>query len=211
MVEGAERLTFESGSLLLEGMLLDGNDDGALAIIMHPHPRYGGDMDNDVVLELCAALNATGATTLRFNFRGAGRSQGSYDGGRGERDDALAAAAFLRERRPVSPLIAAGYSFGAMIAAGVAAELAPRALVLVSPPVAHTPMPALPEGLPTLAIAGDHDAYAPSDRIGATSGAKVVVVPGVDHFWSGGLRALNAEVSVFVCAALQSGSATSSA
>jgi len=179
MVERAEkRVTFRSDSLSIEGMLLDGHDDGALAVVMHPHPQYGGDMDRAVVMELCATLNTTGATTLRFNFRGAGRSQGSFDGGRGERDDAIAAAAFLRERRPAAPLILAGYSFGAMIAAGVAAELAPRALVLVSPPVAHMPMPALPEGLPTLAIAGDHDGYAPSDRIAVASASKVVIVPG---------------------------------
>jgi pimeloyl-ACP methyl ester carboxylesterase len=70
-----------------------------------------------VAMELCLVLNATGATTLRFNFRGAGRSEGSFDGGRGERGDAMAAAAFLRQRQPAAHLIVAGSSFGAMIAA----------------------------------------------------------------------------------------------
>lgn len=101
MVDRAEtRVTFESDGLVIEGMLLDGPDDGAHAVVMHPHPQYGGDMDSAVVMELCAALGAAGATTLRFNFRGAGRSQGAFAGGRGEREDSLAAAAFLRARRP---------------------------------------------------------------------------------------------------------------
>ncbi len=212
MMDRAEqRVTFESDGLILEGMLLDGQDDGALAVVMHPHPLYGGDLDSAVVMELCAALRAAGATTLRFNFRGAGRSQGAFDGGRGERDDALAAAALLRERRPAAPVIVAGYSFGATIAAAVAAELAPRALVLVSPPVARMELPPLPEGLATLLIAGDRDPYAPPDRMAAATGSTVVVVPGVDHFWSGGMSALNAEVAAFVRAALLTEFARSSA
>lgn len=98
-----------------------------------------------------------------------------------------------------------------MIAAAVAEEVVPRTLVLASPPVARMPLPGLPRGLATLLIAGDRDAYAPPDRMAAATDAKVVIVPGVDHFWSGGLSALNAEVAAFARAVLLTESAGSSA
>jgi len=90
---------FESGGLQLEGMLHEG-DGGLAAVVLHPHPLYGGDMDNHVVLALRGTLAGAGATTLRFNFRGAGRSQGEHDGGRGEATDARAAIDELRKLRP---------------------------------------------------------------------------------------------------------------
>ena len=113
-------MSIPSGGRSLEAAIHDG--DGALAVlVLHPHPQYGGDMDNHVVTAICGAMATRGATTIRFNFRGAGRSQGTYDNGRGEADDARAALKTLREAAPGAKILLAGYSFGAMIAAGVAA------------------------------------------------------------------------------------------
>ena len=163
------RIGIVSGDLALEAAIHDG--DGALAVlVLHPHPQYGGDMDNHVVTAICGAMAARGATTLRFNFRGAGRSQGAYDNGRGEADDARAALETLRSAAPGAKMLLAGYSFGAMIAAGVAAGAELAALVLVSPPVGSAPLPPLDAELPTLLVAGDQDGIAPAPAVAGAGG-----------------------------------------
>jgi alpha/beta superfamily hydrolase len=195
-------VTIQSGDLLLEGAWHDG-DRPLAALILHPHPQYGGDMDNHVVMALTSTLAARGATTLRFNFRGTGRSQGSHDGGRGEVDDALAAAALLGRDRPGSPLVLAGYSFGAAVAAAASARMEPAALVLVSPPLAYAPLPPFAPHVRTLVIAGDRDPVAPADGVRKMASDRVTaeVVPGVDHGWWPGLDALNDRLGDFLDAA----------
>src|SRR5437867_9250697 len=91
---------FESDGLRLEGALRVVPDARLCAVVLHPHPLYGGDMENHVVVALCSVLNALGATTLRFNFRGAGASQGTHDNGRGEVEDVLAAVRFVSDTSP---------------------------------------------------------------------------------------------------------------
>src|SRR5438552_7257369 len=144
-------LHFESDALRLEGALRVAPDARLAAVVLHPHPLYGGDMDNHVVTTLSAALNALRATVLRFNFRGAGASEGSHDNGRGEVDDVLAAVRVVREASPAVPVALIGYSFGAMVAASSSAPTDAAALVLVSPPVSVAALPALPERVSTLA------------------------------------------------------------
>lgn len=193
------RMTFASGDLRLEGAIHDGAGRLA-AVVLHPHPQYGGDMDNHVVAEMCIVLAARGATTLRFNFRGAGRSEGHYDGGRGEADDARAAVTAVLEAAPGARLVLAGYSFGATIAATIAADVAPAALVLVSPPVGMGALPPLDPALPALVIAGDSDQIAPAATIRALASEhqRAVVVEGVDHSWWSGLDALSCEIGAFL-------------
>ena len=125
MISRDERqITITNGDLRLEAAVHDG--EGAIAaVVLHPHPQYGGDMDNHVGMAITSALAARGATTIRFNFRGTGASTGTYDGGDGEASDARAAVAAAREAAPEAKLILAGYSFGAMIAAAIAADVAP--------------------------------------------------------------------------------------
>ena len=92
-----------------------------VAVICHPHPVHGGTMDNKVVQTLARAFLQLGWRTVRFNFRGAGASEGHWDEGRGEIEDALAVIA--SEREPGQPLILAGFSFGAFVAATAASRL----------------------------------------------------------------------------------------
>lgn len=109
-----------------------------VALVCHPHPLYGGTLDNKVTHRLASTLFARGAAVLRFNFRGVGRSEGTHDRGRGELQDSLALLDWLRRRHPAAEAWSAGFSFGSWVASRVAAaEPAVRRLVLVAPPV-HT-------------------------------------------------------------------------
>ena len=192
-------ITIDSDGLRLEGALREGN--GAIAVLMlHPHPQYGGDMSNHVVTAACDALAALGAATLRFNFRGTGRSEGTYDGGGGEANDARAAALMLRAENPGAKFVLAGYSFGAMVAANAAADVQPEALMLISPPVGMVELPAFDASLAVLVAAGDRDPVAPASAIRALEGAgrTIVIAPGVDHGWWPGLDLLAAAVTDFV-------------
>ena len=129
-----------------------------LAIICHPHPVYGGTMTNKVVHILAAGFRELGAHTLRFNFRGVGRSAGEFDNGRGETDDLGAVVKWARTRFPGSPLWLAGFSFGAWIALKSTAQLQPERLVLVAPPVDMYDFSAIPEvSVPWMVIQGGED------------------------------------------------------
>ncbi len=199
MIPDERAFAFESDGLRLEGMLHEG--DGAIAaVVLHPHPLYGGDMDSHVVLALRTAFAEAGATTLRFNFRGTGRSQGAYDDGRGEAADAHAAISALRELRPGRGVLLAGYSFGAHVAADVASTEELVGLVLVSLPVTAGRLPRIPEGVDTLLVTGDCDDIAPADRMAALAGPRrrVAIVEGVSHAWWPGVDRLAAEVAVFL-------------
>ena len=126
-------VAFDSGPLSLEGALNRCSEQKA-AVISHPHPLYGGTMDNAVVLTIARAFHKKGFTTLRFNFRGVGRSQGGFDNGKGEVDDVRSALAYL-EDEGFTENILAGYSFGArMNAMAVSEGLTVTDHVMISPP-----------------------------------------------------------------------------
>ncbi|MGH7330414.1 MAG: alpha/beta hydrolase, partial [Candidatus Binataceae bacterium] len=122
-----QRVTFKSGDLTLEGMIAYPRDSGPYraAVVCHPHPLYGGSMYNNVVDAVLEALHARGFATLRFNFRGVGESEGEFDNGNGEADDAIAAVHFLTTQTEVSGAgaVLAGYSFGAITAVRAAASV----------------------------------------------------------------------------------------
>jgi len=111
----------------------------ALAIICHPHPEHGGTMRNKVVTIIERALRELGLVTLRFNYRGVGDSEGSYDQGEGELQDLLAMAAWARAGHPDKELWLAGFSFGAWISSRAAGILEPRQLISIAPPVGRMP------------------------------------------------------------------------
>jgi alpha/beta superfamily hydrolase len=187
-----------SGELKLEGRLHEGAGSLA-AVVMHPHSLYGGDMDNHVVVAVCEALASMGATTLRFNFRGVGESQGAYDDGRGEADDARAAIACIRRQALSAKLLIVGYSFGAMIAAAVAGESNPAGVVLISPPAGMPTPDALSSVARALLVTGDRDPVSPAAAVMALASGTVTVkiVRGADHGWWPGIDDLAAEVATF--------------
>ncbi|HYQ90736.1 MAG TPA: alpha/beta fold hydrolase, partial [Candidatus Competibacteraceae bacterium] len=125
---------FPAGSLQLEGLLSPAFGDKGV-VIAHPHPLYGGDMNNNVVETLARVYRQYGFTTLRFNFRGVGGSQGSYDEGEGEQEDIKAALDYLLDQGKIR-LDLAAYSFGAWVSAlARTAQDKVQRLILVAPPV----------------------------------------------------------------------------
>ncbi|MHA7833658.1 MAG: alpha/beta hydrolase [Algiphilus sp.] len=110
----------------------NGTASGAL-LVCHPHPLYGGTMDNKVVTTLAAAAHDAGMAALRFNFRGVGASAGAHDEGRGEARDCQCVADWLRHRLGGAPLALAGFSFGGYVALAAQADIAPEALITVAP------------------------------------------------------------------------------
>jgi uncharacterized protein len=106
-----------------------------VAIVCHPHPLQGGTMFNKVATTLDRAFVELGLSTVRFNFRGVGKSEGAHDEGRGETDDLIAVAEWVRREKPGAALWLAGFSFGSYVVLRAAARLAPAQLVLVAPPV----------------------------------------------------------------------------
>ncbi|MBU2887639.1 alpha/beta fold hydrolase [Gilvimarinus agarilyticus] len=131
---------------------------GAVAVVCHPHPLHGGTMNNKVVTTLARTYRDLGVGVLRFNFRGVGRSGGEHDHARGEVDDAVAVASALLQERPKAPLLLAGFSFGASVAAQASYRLPCRHLTLVAPPV---PRYAFEQGgrfaAPVTVLQGDRD------------------------------------------------------
>ena len=170
-------------------------------VVCHPHPLYGGDMETPVVTTIVEVAQAKNLASLRFNFRGVGRSTGTHGGGLPEVADARAAVDDLRARMGAGiPIGIAGYSFGAAVAMRVAASGSVTGLVLVAPPIAT----GMPRGLPPiesaagpmLVIAGTRDDYCPEDRLAALvrlwPKATVHRIDGADHFFSGRLGELSA-------------------
>jgi alpha/beta superfamily hydrolase len=182
---------------------LDAPDGPArgLALVCHPHPQFGGTMDNKVVQTLARACVQLGWRSVRFNFRGIGRSEGHWDEGRGEVDDALAVLAAYRGRAadPALPFLLAGFSFGAYVAAAAASRLPegdrPERLVLVGPSTEKQRLPAVPPD--TVVIHGESDDVVP---LAATldwarpQSLPVIVFPGVGHFFHGKIALLRSVV-----------------
>jgi len=160
-----------------------------VAVICHPLSTQGGSMHNKVVTMAARALRESGLTTVRFDFRGVGGSEGSFDEGRGEADDLRAVVAWVRAQRPEAQLWLAGFSFGAYVSLSVAAELAPAALISIAPPAGRWDFDAIrPPTMPWLVLQGEEDevvdpqaVYDWLERIEAR--AELVRMPETSHFF----------------------------
>jgi len=162
-----------------------------LALIAHPHPLYGGTMENKVVQTLARSFAAMGHVVWRMNFRGVGASEGIFDDGRGELDDFRALAAHAQREHPGLPLALAGFSFGGFVVSHLAHELQPCKLVLVAPAVGRFPVADVPEH--TLVIHGEEDDVVTLAEVLAWARPQklpITVVPGAGHFFHGDLLKL---------------------
>jgi uncharacterized protein len=189
-----EQVSIPGPGITLEGRLSVGTGPGG-AIITHPHPLFGGDMANQVVLTAARALAARGMSTLRFNFRGVGRSTGTYGGGLEEVEDVAAALALLKSRSP-GPYYVVGYSFGAFVAGRALLDgLDADGAIFISPPIAFMDLSFLPRvpGLKLIAV-GDRDELCPLSSLEALLAGQtppeVRVIQDADHFFGSGAEEL---------------------
>jgi uncharacterized protein len=163
-----------------------------IALIAHPHPLYGGTLDNKVVQTLARALVELGYETWRPNFRGVGESEGAHDEGRGELEDLHAILRHLGAEKPVL----AGFSFGAALQAQLAERVSAQRVVLVGVAVTRRKAPRVPPD--TLVIHGENDETVPLAAVldwARPQDLPVVVVPGADHFFHRKLNILRAIIT----------------
>jgi alpha/beta superfamily hydrolase len=195
------KLTGPAGTLeALLDLPLEGVTPQGTVVIAHPHPLFGGTMDNKVVQTMARAFVQSGWRALRFNFRGVGASEGTYDEGRGELQDLLAVVA---HSAPDGALALAGFSFGAFVTSHAVAALAardPRAVVLVGTAASRfTVAPIAPElHERTLVLHGEADDTVPLADAMAWARPQtlpVTVVPGGGHFFHGQLPLLRSLVA----------------
>jgi alpha/beta superfamily hydrolase len=183
---------FTSGDCRLQGILTAPAEPQGGAVICHPHPLYGGNMNNPIVRALEDGLQRAERATLRFNFRGVGESTGSYTGGSGEGEDLRAAIRHLTEALSIDRVTLAGYSFGAMVIlqVGPGLEIVDR-LIAVAPPLSFFTLENLAHcQKPMLFLAGYRDQYcdvAELERQVAALGESKQqrVLRGADHFLFG--------------------------
>lgn len=138
---GSERFCIAgpAGQLELATLMPKEVKTDAVAVLCHPHPLHGGTMDNKVVVTLERVFRDLGLPVLRFNYRGVGKSEGSFGNYEGEIQDLKAVLAWLAQAMPGKEICLAGFSFGCYVAARVAAEQATKLLVTVAPAVEHAP------------------------------------------------------------------------
>jgi alpha/beta superfamily hydrolase len=171
--------------------LLDLPDEAprGIALVAHPHPLYGGTMENKVAQTLARTFVTLGYAVARFNFRGVGESEGVYDDGKGEVDDMAIMYEHMRARYPDLPVTLAGFSFGTFVQAQFALRLeaegrAPERLVLVGTAAGKWPMPPVPQD--TILIHGEQDDTITMQQVfdwARPLDIPVIIIPGADHFF----------------------------
>ncbi len=185
----------------LEGMLhLPENEPRAIAVVAHPLPTMGGNMENKVAVTLAKTFAELGCVAFRFNFRGVGASEGVFTGGDGEEQDMISVTRYAREQfGDELPLLLAGFSFGGYVAARAAQHLHPQHLVLAAPAVNRfTASTEFSSGMPavspdTLLIHGEFDDVVRLDDMLAWERPQdlpIVVIPQAEHYFHGRLTQL---------------------
>ena len=158
------------------------------AILCHPHPLYGGNMDDAIVRIVEKALASQRISTLRFNFRGTGFSEGKHDDGNGEVEDLLSIYDWVADSYKPEKIIITGYSFGAVIAAKAAPQIKSDLVLLVAPPTRAIHPYFFTEST-VVAITGSQDDFVNNKDLASlvekSPNLKVTVIDGADHFFSG--------------------------
>ncbi len=190
-------VTFKADGLSFEGVVAqpEGEASGLPGVVVcHPHPLFGGNMDNNVVMSVCFALAEQGIVTLRFNFRGVGASEGEHTKGEQEYKEAKAALDLIKAWPGVNArrVGLAGYSFGASVVLGSEAlQKSAKAVALISPPIrALESSPLRKRKQPVFLISGDRDKLVQSDEFEPVLSSfqnepDCHIVEGADHYWVG--------------------------
>jgi hypothetical protein len=179
------------------------------AVVCHPHPLFGGTMHNKVVYQIARTLDRLGIPVLRFNFRGVGLSGGRHDRGRGEQGDVRAALDYLAAQVPDVPLLVSGFSFGCWVGLRVGCEDSRvKELIGLGAPVNNTNLGYLATcKKPRLLVQGENDEYGSPARLDqlvqsfpadVLAIARVVIVPGADHFFAGLLEHVDAALTAWL-------------
>jgi len=176
-----------------------------VAVLCHPHPLFGGTMHNKVVYQAAKALHRLGIPVLRFNFRGAGVSEGKHDKGVGEREDVRAAVDYLAGEFPETPILLGGFSFGAWVGLRVGCEdVRVARLIGLGIPVNDSDVSYLQNcAKPKLLIQGGNDHFGSRTKIEALFAAmpkpkQLVFIDGVDHFFTGKLEQVGAAITSWI-------------
>ena len=183
----------------LEALLEEPGDRDPVeaALVCHPHPQYGGTMHNKVVYRIARGLRRAGAVVLRFNYRGVNLSEGKYDQGAGEVEDARSALSLLLSRYPDLPFTLAGFSFGSRIALKLGCQrIGARRVIAVGFPTSVRDTSFLTGcTVPRVFVQSSQDEFGPlaewSPLIESLPGPKqIVIIPAEDHFFDGALAPL---------------------
>ena len=167
-----------------------------IAIICHPHPLYGGTLQNKVVHTLAKACLGLGMPAIRFNFRGVGKSEGHFEHGLGEQQDCIAVATWARQQYPGRPIWLAGFSFGSFVVYQAFTEIKAQRILLVAPPVGLFQFQSMDNiSIPWCVIQGKDDEITPPDSVeawvkGQRSPPKFFYLDDVSHFFHGKLTVL---------------------
>jgi alpha/beta superfamily hydrolase len=203
-------LSLEGPAGRLEALLNEGAGDAPYAaLVCHPHPLYGGTLHNKVVFHTMKALNAFGFPVLRFNFRGAGLSEGEHDHGRGEQEDVRTALDWLENEFHL-PIFFAGFSFGSAIGMQVACP-DPRVKALIGLGLPVSPIDDRRYDLnflhdclkPRLFISGSRDQYAPRKELerlveSLPEPRQLKIIESADHFFEGRLREMREVLETWI-------------
>ncbi|MDD5296213.1 MAG: alpha/beta fold hydrolase [Rhodocyclaceae bacterium] len=204
MTKSAERITIAGEAGALELLIEAPAHILGIGLVAHPHPLFGGTMDNKVAFTLARALRDLGYVAVRSNFRGVGQSEGEHDDGQGETEDMLRVLDYARSRFGDLPVALAGFSFGAYVQTLVAKRLkdegrpiARMVLVGTAAGMVTGARHYVTEGVPpdALVIHGDKDETVPLENVIAWAQPQelpIVLVPGADHFFHGKLHTLKA-------------------
>ncbi|MGP0085600.1 MAG: alpha/beta hydrolase [Steroidobacteraceae bacterium] len=198
-----QRLVIDGPAGAIEAIVEDPAPSGspevaasAYAVVCHPHPLFGGTMENKVVTTLARAFQACAMPTVRFNFRGVGASQGTFDQGNGETADLEAIVAWAEARWPERQLVAAGFSFGGYVATRLSTRRILGRLITVAPPVTRFDFSEFSSPLcPWLVVQGAADEVVDATAVSDWAKSlkpppRLVILPGVGHFFHGHLPEL---------------------
>lgn len=198
-----DRVFFTGGGVVIEGLYAAGESTGGV-VVTHPHSMMGGSMMNNVVDALVTTFYRNGFSTLRFNFRGVGRSEGTFDNGIGEQEDVKGALNFLAEQGK-NDVILAGYSFGAWVNSMLFPDLDYLAdVIMISPPIDFVDFDFSGiRGKCGLIICGDRDQFCPLNKLRTVIEeiqCRLEIVQGADHFYFGRESGISGYLSDYLAA-----------